>query len=276
MKFYREELSRLESQLEQLELDTANIYNRAEKGIALCRDTLGIMRKRVLKKGFKDIEGECQFFKTIKPKVVGYLIHFVNLVAIERNRPMVSKKIKHSFYIEQIAALKSYFVEQREFYEYYIRELSDRDTAFFTRNSAVTTWYCASIASIIDPNFSSSKDMVLAKILGNSLTINYLKHKLSRKKGRYLGENGVISTLKWTGAKVDLVELVYAVHSSGMVNNGQASLNDLAKVFETIFQKDMGDFYRTFLEIRLRKTNQTKLLDILKTSLLKKIIKADV
>lgn len=82
----------MESGLEQLELDTLMIYNKAEKGITLCRDSLGMMRKRVLKKGFKDTEAECQFFKVIKPKVVGYLIHFVNLVAIERHRPIGSGK----------------------------------------------------------------------------------------------------------------------------------------------------------------------------------------
>lgn len=135
MKFYKEELSRLESELEQLELVTPMIYNRAEKGITLCRDSLRLMRERVLKKGFKDTETECHFFKAVKPKVVGYLIHFVNLVAIERHRPIGSGKEAHKFYIEQIASLRNYFVEHREFYEYYIRELSHHDLSLFTRNT---------------------------------------------------------------------------------------------------------------------------------------------
>ena len=132
MKLYKEELSRLESELEQLELDTPIIYNKANKAIALCRDSLEIMRERVLKKGFKDTEAECLFFKTIKPKVVGYLIHYVNLVEIEHHRPIGSGKAEHRFYIHQIATLRNYFVEHREFYEYYIRGISHYDLSFFT------------------------------------------------------------------------------------------------------------------------------------------------
>jgi hypothetical protein len=60
-----------------------------------------------------------------------------------------------------------------------------------------------------------------------------------------------------------------------MVNNGTASINELAKSMEALFQKDLGDYYRTFLEIRERKKSPTKLLDTLKTSLMNRMIEAD-
>ncbi len=275
MKFYIEELSRVESELEQLELDTPIIYNKAEKAITLCRDSLGIMRQRVLKKGFKDTKAECHFFKAVKPKVVGYLIHFVNLGAIECHRPIGSGKEEHKFYIEQIAVLKNYFVEHREFYEYYMRGLSHHDLLFFTRNTPSPEWFRANITSIVDTNFSTSKDMVLAQILGNTLTINYLKHKLSRKKRKAFGNKEIIAPLKWTGSKVDLVELVYALQASNMINNGNVGIKELANNMEKLFSIELGDYYRTFLEIRMRKNNQTKLLDFLKTCIENKIIEAD-
>ncbi|SDX20459.1 RteC domain-containing protein [Aequorivita viscosa] len=275
MNFYSEVLSQLEIQLQQLDNQSSNVYSKAEKGIALCSDSLEMIRKRVLKNGFKDIEEECQFFKTVKPKIVGFLIHFVNTVAIERAKLMTNNITKQNFYVEQIAVFKKYFVEQREFYEYYIRGLSHRDSSFFTRNSNITSYCCTSITSIIDPNFSSSKDMVLAKILGNTLTINYLKKKLSPKKRKSLDNNITTSNLKWTGTKTDLVELVYALHSSGLVNNGQAGINEVAKNIEGIFSTKIENIYRSFLEIRTRKRKPTKLLDTLKKSLINKIIQAD-
>lgn len=275
MKFYIEELSRLESELEQLEFKIPIIYNRAEKGVALCRNTLQVIRERVLNHGFKNAKAESEFFKAIKPKVVGYLIHFVNLVAIERNRPIGSGKEEHKYYIEQIAALRNYFIEHREFYEYYILGLSHLDESFFTRNTPSPDWCYANITSIVDTAFSTSKDMVLAQIIGNTLTINYLKRKVSRKKRKAFGNSKNSFKLKWTGAKVDLVELVYALQASNMINNGNVGIKELAKGFENLFSIELGDYYRTFLEIRMRKNNQTKLLDFLKTCIQNKIIEAD-
>src|SRR5690606_22451857 len=97
MKAYREALSLLERNLEQLELLAPMDRDAAEKGIQLCRDTLEGTRERVIKKGFKSVQDECAFFKTIKPNLVGYLIFYINVIHIELHRPMVSGKEKHSF-----------------------------------------------------------------------------------------------------------------------------------------------------------------------------------
>lgn len=277
MKFYIEELSRLEVSLEQLELERLMIYNRAEKGISLCRNSIHLMRERVLKYGFKNDQEECEFFKTVKPVLVGYLIHFINLVYIERHRPIGCCKEKHNFYIEQISSLRAYFIEERELYEYYIRGLAHRDMEFFYRNILTTDWYCNSITAMVDANFSTAKDMILAQIIGNTYTINYLKRKLVRKKKKPVPniKNANVSGLKWTGSKVDLVELVYALQASGMINYGNAGIKELAKGVEKFFSIEVGDYYRIFLEIRSRKNSQYKLLDRLKSSLQNKIIEAD-
>ena len=41
--------------------------------------------------------------------------------------------------------------------------------------------------------------------------------------------------------------------------------------FENILKIDLGQYHRTFLEIRVRKTNRTKFLDSLKDTLVKKM-----
>jgi len=40
--------------------------------------------------------------------------------------------------------------------------------------------------------------------------------------------------LNWTGSKVALIELLYALHSEGVFNNGAADLKDLVEYFENI------------------------------------------
>lgn len=275
MKLYNEELSRLESSLEQLELETDNVFITSDKRINLCRNSLYRMRENVMNKGFKNIQAECHFFKNIKPKVVGHIIHSVNLIYIEKHRPFSSGKEQHKFYVDYISTLKNYFLEHSEAYDYYIRNLSHLDVEYFTRNELPQQLYCDSLTSLIDIKFGTAKDMIFAQFIGNTQTINYLKKQISRKNGKYISSGKRSASLKWTGAKVDLVELVYALHSSGSINNGRADIKEIFSAFEEIIESQLGDYYRTFLEIRNRKNQPTKFLDFLKSSLRNKMIEAD-
>ena len=275
MNYYMELLGRLESELEQLESESLNIYGYTEKGIALCKEVLGNMRENVIQNGFKNINEECTFFKVIKPKVVGYLIHFMNLLHIERYCPIGSFKKKQKFYTAHIAYLRTYFLDHPALYDYYIRNLNHLDREYFTRNQHPLELYPDSILSIIDVNFSTAKDMVFAQINGNLKTIEYLKGKMMDNNINSGKEKGLTTTLKWTGQKVDLVELVYALHSSGSCNHGRADLKEIAEAFEAVMHVRLGDYYRTFLEIRNRKIQATKFLDCLKDNLKKRMVEAD-
>lgn len=75
--------------------------------------------------------------------------------------------------------------------------------------------------------------------------------------------------------KTDLVELIYALYSSGSINKGTAEIKDIARITERIFKVDLGNYYHTFVEIKSRKINQAKYLDQLKDSLLEYIEKSD-
>ncbi|WP_430393710.1 RteC domain-containing protein [Chryseobacterium profundimaris] len=64
--------------------------------------------------------------------------------------------------------------------------------------------------------------------------------------------------LSWTGSKVALIELVYALQTEGVFNNGNADLKEIIENFEQIFSIDLGQFNRVFLVIRIRKSSPTK------------------
>ncbi len=83
------------------------------------------------------------------------------------------------------------------------------------------------------------------------------------------------SKLFWTASKTDLIELIYALHSSGAVNSAAADIKEMALAYEQMFNIDLGNYYHTFIEIRSRKSNSTKFLDSLKDSLLKRIEESD-
>ena len=79
----------------------------------------------------------------------------------------------------------------------------------------------------------------------------------------------------WTGKKVALIELIYALFIDGAFNNGNADLNEIVKALEIAFQIDLGNFSRTFSEIKARKMNRIKYLDILIEKLSSKMDESD-
>jgi hypothetical protein len=46
--------------------------------------------------------------------------------------------------------------------------------------------------------------------------------------------------MHWTAAKIDAVELIYALKVSGAINNGNIDIAELVTLFEIIFQLDLG------------------------------------
>ncbi len=81
--------------------------------------------------------------------------------------------------------------------------------------------------------------------------------------------------LNWTESKTALVELIYALHSSHSINEGRIDIKTISERFESLFSMELGDIYHTFSEIRNRKTEPTKFIDLLKDSLLIKMKETD-
>ena len=75
--------------------------------------------------------------------------------------------------------------------------------------------------------------------------------------------------LNWTASKTDLVELLYAMYSTGVLNHASLELHRLMERFETLFQVNLGNYSRVFQQIRIRKKNRTSFLDQMRDQLLR-------
>jgi len=120
--------------------------------------------------------------------------------------------------------------------------------------------------------FATSHDYKVAKIIANDLIQVYIEDQLSNL-GKFSPSltKGLIKTkLQWTLSKTALIELIYALHAQGVFDNGKIDIKVIANEFETVFGIDLGDFYHTYLELRNRKNNRTKFLDMLREALLRK------
>lgn len=277
-KRYVKIINDLEKELKDIELKNTNNIDAFESCIALIQDYLNQLRNEFVSDGFTCDEDEIIFFKKIKPSLVSKFIYYAKLFQIESKRPKGGVDVQKGYFENEIQKTQKYFNKNHVFYQYFRGDETYFDTQYFLRkNKSIRIQFDCS-GSYIDDQFSTSLDSTFAKFIGYELLIKYCQdeiQKLSIKSNLEPGSAIVKSNLKWTSSKIALIELIYALDSLKAFNNGNADIKQIASGFETIFNIDLGDYYRAFLEIKMRKKNNTKFLDNLKRGLINRILKFD-
>ena len=85
-----------------------------------------------------------------------------------------------------------------------------------------------------------------------------------------------IESVKWTGEKVDLIELIYGLHEMRCINNRETTLKKLTELAFKLFGMEGKDCYCVYNAIRNRKADsRTFFLDEMRKALHKKMLKDD-
>lgn len=269
--FYNELLYKLETDIDEFEIEADCPIQRIETVIRIIVECLSELKKHILKRGFKNIEEEIHFFKHQKPVIVSKLIYYNAIYKIESKKPNETKSAKKYFNTE-LKKLKRFFDNNLEFYKYYRTNNTFIDDQLFLRGKYDIKLNLDTIYFETDHSFSTIVDYKAAKILANDLIQVYLEDQLNNK--HYKKANNK-SPLSWTASKTALTELIYALYSQGVFNNGNTDIKLIAKTFEDAFNIELGDFYHTFMELKARKINRTKFLDNLCEALIKKMDEQD-
>lgn len=270
---YKTILNKTENELNQLQMEVDDGLLLSEKSISICLKKLAELRTSVVTKGFIDETSEIIFFKEIKPRLVVHLIYHNSVYKIETNRPNGSSKIKRKYIQAELNKLRNYFYENLDFYRYYRTGNTYLDDKYFVRGKQDIRFNLDPFIYETDPSFSTSHDFKISTILANDLLQVYLENELTkinfhptRKPPDSIPKN----MLRWTGNKVSLIELMYALHQSGVFNSGQTDIKAIAAYFENVFDVDLGNYYRTYLELKIRQ-DRTKFLDSLRENFIRKI-----
>lgn len=271
-KFYYESLTKLDAEIRDLEIETACPIQQTETVIPIIIQCISEVKEYVLKRGFKNIDEEIQFFKNQKPAIVSKLIYYNAIYKIETKKPNDGKAIR-KYLNEELRKLKRFFDNNLEFYKYYRTKNSFLDEKLFVRGKHDIKLTLDTIYFETDHRFSTSHDYKAAKIIANDLIQVYLEDQLLNTA--YQDKSTDLPKLDWTSSKTAMIELIYALHSQGVFDNGNADIKVIAKTFERAFNIDLGDFYHTFMELKSRKINRTKFLDSLRESLIRKMDELD-
>ncbi|MGQ7944170.1 RteC domain-containing protein [Flavobacterium sp. WC2509] len=279
MKLFAETLlSELEKQLKSVHLETEHTIQSAELAIKSTAIAVEKLKVFFIKYKYLKKKEEIEFFREIKPKFTAKLIYYNEIYTIETNKPLGTQKTIRKYYKAELQKLKIFFKENKEFYRYCRTGNNCLDHKYFIRAKYDPKLILDSTYFQADHRFTTSHDYKMAQILANEKIKVFLEDQLKqleRKPIETKVPSQIVKKQKWTGSKVELVELIYALHSEGVFNNGISGLKEVTAFFESAFNIDLGQFHRVFIEIRNRKSDRTKFLNTLKNNLIIRMDDAD-
>lgn len=271
-------LSKLNEQLNFTDLEIDDPIQRSESAINIIINSVEKLKIIFEKEKVKSQEVEIDFFKNVKPRFTSKLIYYNTVFKIETKKPHGGERILKKYLNNELDKLKRYFDNNLDFYKYYRTGSNYLDHKYFTRGKFDIKLTLDSFYFEVDHTFSTSHDYKVAKIMAHDLIQVYLEDKLLMLENKEPKEKSQVNPKvkqTWTGSKVALIELLYALHTEGVFNNGASDLKDVAEYFENVFNIDLGQYHRAFLEIRMRKSDQTKFLNALKEKLVKRMENTD-
>lgn len=275
-KFIKQELARMQEALQEASLQGEDALQRAERSVHIVHSSLGTVKEYIANYNFKDQTEEILFFKELKPQFLGELIFYEEVFYFEAGKPVGDRDKQLSYVRQAMEQIQAFFERHQSFYLYYRTGKVDHDHLLFVRGTEDGLLLPGNVPDL-DTEFSTIGSQKLSQFQGYTLFKDYLDTYLHQLHGPAPLSGGVSpSGHQWTDSKAALIELAYALHSRGSVDHGKIDVKQIIADLETAFNVQVGNFYRAFQSMRIRKKNRTSYLDGLKESLEKRMDETDL
>lgn len=215
--------------------------------------------------GFESEAAEIEFFKVHKPRFYCWKIYLVEQYGIIVNLPKGSNQMQRQYYLNELALLERTYNQHRQVWQYYSDHECYRDAEYFLRANYVSYLpgqdYHQTLAG-----FTTNQDYLFARFRAGQMLQDFMLAKISRLEANVAEDlaGKVLSRRKkrWTGDKINLIEIAYGIYFTGQMNDGKADIKEIIAWLETSLHIDLSQAYRMFLDIRRRKTTSyTKCLE---------------
>lgn len=261
-----------ENELSLILNSTSNEVDKLKKIIIFIEDILRQLTEWLQNHVFDSIQEEIIFFKEIKSNIVAKLIFYKEILLLVATLPLdKSKRIKH--FDKKLDAIHKFHRKNKEFIKYVKSQSTHFDELYFSRKQHKDLFLNDCSVIIHDTKICTSHEYLLAEIIAYEQLALHIENRMdSLKKSAAASKNQIQSNLHWTAKKIDLIELIYALHEAKVFDNGQADIKEITNIFEKAFQIDLGDnITRSFIDIKNRKSDQTRFLNQLQNVLETKI-----
>lgn len=260
-------LSELEQRLLEIDSRRNSPIEKCSEKVKVCQDLISTLRQLYQEASLDTIPKQIHFFKEVKPKFFSELHYNHRMITFYKDRPRGSTKLKDKYINQCMEEASSYMQKHCEFRNYINMKSDHMDEVYFTKRE-----YCpklhGSFEYPLEPEFSSPADPTYSCLLAADRFMQFLKNEKFTLKNPTLDPSwDYQKTLDWQGSKTDLVELVYALHAAGKL---KGDLKHSFAVMEKALNIDIGNYYRLYTDIKLKR-NPHSMLDDMRESLSEKI-----
>lgn len=233
------------------------------KLLAFTRELLKELKAFSAAYSFENKHEEILFFKHQKPVLLSQFYYYKRKFALQLFDEFRDQKCRLENYNRVLIKMQSYVHRHKEFYEYCMAGSSYLDESYFTRSQRPI------LKVNLDDQFTTGYDDQLSRILAIEMNKAYVMDRIQKLSEDNI--NSIKPSLTWTGQKIELVELAYALQAVGSFNNAAPDVRKIVDAFEVFFDIDLGNYYRTFVGLRMRKNGYTSFLDKMKERLEQRI-----
>lgn len=263
METFCEIILDLETDMSQMKEVSESVPEQMEYTIGQCKVALDRMRKLVVSEGFPDQKSEIYFFKKIKPAVYSKLLFYQAVFDLESKLQKADVHVIRRYFQRRLYKVNEYMEEHQVKVQYFKCGFKHLDEKYFVRENTEIPLELRNSQHLLDEEFFTWHDHTFSTIMANEMLIDYIRRELEKlDKPAEFNQGHLKSSLKWTAHKIDLGEIIYALLYSSAVNNGNATIIELAEAFERMFNVEIKeDIYRYRLDIQQRKIERTKFLN---------------
>ena len=270
--------NQMENSLDEINLNETDILQRLKYSSRTILSSISRLKTFIASYEFLDITDEINFFKKIKPKFSSKLIFYQKAYEIQLYLPIGQLPEIKNYYFKEIQKIDKYLNDNKDLFSYYRSNSTLFDQIYFVRKKP-DCWLLLGLDDYeTDLDFTTFYDHKISKIIAFDFLSEFIKESINKLEEKNelrkinIRDKG---DLIWTGSKVSLVELLYALQSTGSFNNGSIGIKDLANELQSFFHVEIGNYYRVFQEIRIRKSSRTSFMDQLKDRLIKRMDESD-
>ncbi|WP_298344268.1 RteC domain-containing protein [uncultured Algibacter sp.] len=266
---YEELLKSFNEKLKDIHLRISSPMEEANQVIALCTLSLAKFQRAVENNGFKDMDMEINFFKSVKVIPMQYLIYYSELRSCELSIPSGSSNMQIQFLEKREQEVNSFFHQHKEFLVYIKQGHTLLDKYYYSRKYIDKIQPIQTYPYYKDPNFNTSHDVLLARIRGFELFEKFIyqrKLKIERRMNDFIDKEII-----WTGTYAGFIEFVYGCQAMGYFNNGNKETIKIVEALGQFLGIEGGNPSRTYNEIKFRKNSRIKFFEETGLRLLQKM-----
>lgn len=264
LNYSNELYEELQRELSLLNLEVENPLIQIDSACKLVDNAMTELKAYLIGHKFQSDEEEIEFFKEHMTLYLKDAVFYTEVFNIESIKKIGTKKSLRHYYEQELRSIQNYLDSHQTLYNYLLLEKYDKDKTYFLRSSEAPVYKPSLFRHTLDTRFCTVFTLYFGRIKGVLEISKYIYIQLKKLNGiSTVAEMTKKPPLTWTGKKVDLVELVYALKAGGVFNHGRADIREIASAFELVFNQNLKDIYRIYQEIGVRKKTRTAFLDYL-------------